>query len=292
MRTHRMTGAFLLWLAAGPAPGQIAEDAAWTVLDRGAANEHVVQRSQALAALSTLGTNPRAVRRVEAALADKDWSVRQAAVAALGQMQAKASVPKLQPLLKDEAPEVSFAAAKVLWDLGDRSGHDILLEILAGERRDSPGLVRTQLRDARSKLRNPAGLLLMGAKEGVGMVFGPASTGITVVEELMKDNAASARVVATTLLATDTDPSAGQELAGALEDHNWIVRAAAAKALGLHGDRALIPKLQGRLTDDREAVRYMAAASIVRLSAPPPKPPAPPKRRPAPAKVPAKAPGK
>src|SRR6266571_3273742 len=99
MRTHRMTGAFLLWLAAGPASGQIPADAAWTVLDRGAANTHIVQRAQALAALSTLGTNPRAVHRVEIALADKDWSVRQAAVAALGQMQAKASIPKLQPLL-------------------------------------------------------------------------------------------------------------------------------------------------------------------------------------------------
>ena len=292
MRTHRMMGAFLLWLAAGPAPGQVAEDAAWTVLDRGVANTRVLQRSQALAALSTLGTKPRALRRVEAALADKDWSVRQAAVAALGQMQAKASVAKLQPLLQDEAPEVSFAAAKVLWDLGDRSGHDLLLDVLLGERRDSPGLVRSQIREARSKLRNPTGLLLMGAREGVGMVFGPASTGITVMEELLKDNAASARVVAATLLATDTDPSANQELVWALEDHNWIVRAAAAKALGLHGDRTLIPKLQEHLTDEREAVRYMAAASIVRLTPPPPKPPSPPKRRPAPAKVPAKAPGK
>ena len=100
----------------------------------------------------------------------------------------------------------------------------------------------------------------------------------------MKDNAASARVVATTLLATDTDPNASLELVWALEDHNWIVRAAAAKALGLHGDRTLIPKLQEHLTDDREAVRYMAAASMVRLSAPP--------RRPAPAKAAAKAPGK
>ena len=62
MRTRRMMGAFLLWLAAGPAPGQVAEDAAWMVLDRGVANTRVLQRSQALAALSTLGTNPRALR--------------------------------------------------------------------------------------------------------------------------------------------------------------------------------------------------------------------------------------
>ena len=41
---------------------------------------------------------------------------------------------------------------------------------------------------------------------------------------------------------------------------------AAAKALGGFADRGLIPKIEPLLEDKQDAVRYMAAASIVRLA--------------------------
>jgi len=45
-----------------------------------------------------------------------------------------------------------------------------------------------------------------------------------------------------------------------------VARAAAAKALGNFPEPELIPQLQPLLNDDKAPARYMAAASIVRLS--------------------------
>ena len=44
------------------------------------------------------------------------------------------------------------------------------------------------------------------------------------------------------------------------------MRVAVAKALGERGNHDTIPKLAPLLTDDRHAVRYMAAASIIKLN--------------------------
>jgi len=55
------------------------------------------------------------------------------------------------------------------------------------------------------------------------------------------------------------------ELEEALDDKSPMVRVAAAKALGGFSDRALTRKLEPLLIDKNEAVRYMAAASIVRI---------------------------
>jgi HEAT repeat protein len=44
------------------------------------------------------------------------------------------------------------------------------------------------------------------------------------------------------------------------------VRVAVAKALGERGNIGTVPKLMPLLTDEHHGVRYMAAASIVRLS--------------------------
>ncbi|HYM09191.1 MAG TPA: HEAT repeat domain-containing protein [Bryobacterales bacterium] len=248
------------------------EAAAWAVLTHGATDPSVTKRAQALAALGTIGPLPRAAQLVEAGLSDKDWSVRQAAAASLGVMGSTSSIPKLRQALQDETPDVSFTAAKSLWEMGDRSGRDVFLEILAGERSDSPGLVRGAMRDAKAKFHNRSGLALMGVKEGAGYALGPFAIGVTLLEDALKDSTATARALSAGLLGTDTDPQSFQQLGEALGDKNWIVRAAAAKALGARSDKTVIPKLQARLEDDKDPVRYMAAASIIRLSIPKAKP--------------------
>jgi len=242
------------------------EDRAWGILIRGVAEENAIRRAQAVAALGAIGNLPKAAGLTEPALADKEWTVRQAAVAALGEMKSRASIPKLQQALDDDTPEVSFTAAKALWEMGDRTGRDVFLEILAGERRDSPGFVRGSVRDAKSKLHNRAGLAWMGLKQGAGFALGPFAMGIGVMEEMLKDSSASARALSVTILASDNDPESLPQIEGALADKNWIVRTAAAKALGTRSSRGSIPKLEGLLDDEKDAVRYMAAATIVKLA--------------------------
>jgi HEAT repeat protein len=123
-------------------------------------------RQEALASIGTIGTpDPEAVRRVEGALEDKDPFVRQAAALVLGDLKAISSIPKLQESLDDKG-EVAFAAAKALTALGDPSGRDFLIAVLAGERKDTaPSIAGDAKRKAEDELHHPKQLVFMGAED-------------------------------------------------------------------------------------------------------------------------------
>jgi len=240
-------------------------DSAWQVLNDAFAEKNVAKHKQALAALEVIGPDARAVNILEAALIDKELEVRQTAAATLGEIKSRKSIPKLKDALNDPAPEVSFTAARALWNMGDQSGRDIFIAVIAGERGNSAGLVKGSVREAKAKLQNPAALAMLGIKESAGMFLGPFAMGITVYEELRKDASASARTLAAAMLSTDNDPATISSLEDGLQDKNWIVRAAAAKALAARGNPASIAKLEPLLTDKQDGVRDMAAAAIVKL---------------------------
>jgi HEAT repeat protein len=248
-----------------------ATDDAWQILTEGTTNSNANKRKKALTALALVAPNPgavtHAVRMAESLLTDKEVDVRQAAAAVLGDMKSRAAIPKLVEALDDDAPEVSFVAAQSLWKLGDKRGRDILLAVLAGDRASSSGVVRGSMRDAKNRLRNPSALAMLGLKEGTGMVFGPASLGISAIEEMRKDGSAPARAAAAALLGTDSSPESIKAVEEALVDKNWVVRVTVVKSLALRGDRRQIAALQSMLTDQEEAVRYMAAAGVIRLQA-------------------------
>jgi HEAT repeat protein len=238
--------------------------APWVMLTEGAAEDNSITRTNAIVALGTIQT-PEAEKLVVAALADKESAVRLAAVSALGEQKSRAAIPKLRVALDDESEEVSFLAAKALWDMGDRSGMDLLTAVLAGEQKTSSGFMKKQVVEAKSTLRNPKKLAWMGAKEGAGFLFGPLGFGVGFAERMTRDGAAPARALSATLLGQSKTPDAREELEGGLDDKSPLVRAAVAKALGGFSDQALVPKLESLLDDKNEAVRYMAAASIVRI---------------------------
>lgn len=137
---------------------------------------------------------------------------------------------------------------------------------LFGERHARPGVVRGSINAAKKKLHNPAALALLGVNEAAGARLGPFAMGVSVIEAFAKDNSAPTRTLCATLLASDNSPDSIHELEDALGDKNWVVRAAAAKALGNYPRKGVIPKLQEMLQDDKEPVRFMAAASLVRLT--------------------------
>jgi HEAT repeat protein len=242
-------------------------DAPWQILTEGTTNANANKRKKALSALTLAAPNPRAVTLAESLLTDKEVDVRQSAASVLGDMKSRAAIPKLVEALDDDAPEVSFVAARSLWNLGDKRGKAILLAVLAGDRGVSAGFMRGSMRDAKNRLRNPSSLAMLGLKEGAGMLFGPAAMGISAIEEMRKDSSVSARVLAAVLLGTDGSPESVKALEEALVDKNWVVRAAVVKSLAMRGDRKQIATLQSMLTDQEEAVRYMAAAGVIRLQA-------------------------
>src|SRR4051812_48443175 len=110
----------------------------WEIVKQGAAEENPIKRAQAIAALGTIRT-PQADKLVEAALADRDPSVRLTAVSALAERKSRATIPRLRAALADDSGEVSFTAAKALWEIGDRSGQELLEQVLSGERKQSAG---------------------------------------------------------------------------------------------------------------------------------------------------------
>jgi HEAT repeat protein len=237
---------------------------AWEMLKEGVGEENAYKRAPAVAALGTIQT-VEADKLLRAALEDKEVFVRFAAVNALAERKSRADIPMLKIALDDESGEVSFTAAKALWEMGDRSGKDILEEVLAGERKQSAGFVKSQIRDAKSTMHNRNAMVWMGAKEGAGFLFGPLGTGMGIMEQVMKDGSAQARILSATLLARDKDARAIADLGDALYDKNPLVRTAAAKLLGAFNDSTVRPKLVPLLEDKTDAVRYMAAASIVRI---------------------------
>ena len=87
-----------------------------------------------------------------------------------------------------------------------------------------------------------------------------------IIKEGKKDSGTPGRAVAAEILGKDSDPYALTLLEWALADDSWAVRVAVSKALGERGNIGTIPKLMPLLSDEHHAVRYMAAASIVRLN--------------------------
>jgi HEAT repeat protein len=243
-----------------------AEMTAWDALKKGLSDDDAAHRKTAVAASGTIGPSTEAVQLVIAALQDKDPTVRQTAAETLGEMGSPDAIPSLKTAMDDNNPQVSYTAARALWALGDRTGREIFQQVLTGERKDAP----SKLHQAIKKKLAPSQLALMGASSAGGVFLGPASIGITAVREALKDTrgdtGAPGRAESAEELAKDPDPYALTLLEWSLGDSNWAVRLAVAKALGERGNQDTIPKLSPLLHDDRHAVRYMAAASMIKLS--------------------------
>jgi HEAT repeat protein len=101
-------------------------------------------RATAVGALGLLSHNARARLMAEKALADEKPEVRTAAAASLGEMGARASIPKLKDATDDPEPTVVLAAAHSLIQLHDHFGYEVYYEILTGERKGSKGLIASQ----------------------------------------------------------------------------------------------------------------------------------------------------
>ena len=249
-----------------PLSPEQARRAAWKVLNDGVAEKFSDRRSQAIAAIGTIGIRPDVLRFVESGLDDKSLDVRQIAAATLGDMKARSSIPKLRKALDDESATVSFTAAQALWGMGDHSGLSIFVQVLAGERKTKPGMIHAEWHDMQEKLHDPRALVELGASETAGAFLGPGGFGITVIEELAKDKSSAPRAIAARMLGHDNSEESREAIQLALSEKSWVVRASAAEAMGRQGSPRDIDKLAPLLEDSHPEVRYNAAAAIVRLT--------------------------
>ena len=236
---------------------------AWAMFEAAARSNSASTRAVGIRALGLLRDNARARKLAEGVLDDSRPEVRAAAATALGQMHAIESIPKLQKLLNDERMTVVMAAAHALRELKDNtSAYSVYYDVLTGEKKGD-GLIAQQV----DTLHNPKQLAMIGLEQGIGFVpF--AGIGWDAWRYTHKKDPHPVRAVAATLLAHDPDPQTGKALVNAaLNDKDWIVRAAAIEAIAQRGDPTLEEKIELSLFDVNAHVRYTAAAAVIRLTA-------------------------
>jgi HEAT repeat protein len=244
---------------------------AWDMITN-AANDpkHPDTRIQALAALGTLGTNPRAETLIVAAMKDPDVDVRTAAVLAAGQTKNRNLTTNLRTMLDDKEPQVAFASAITLWKMNDHSGEDILIAVVDGDRRATAGLRDGAMHTMNKDLHSPATLARIGALQAGSMLLGPFGIGITAYEYMHKNGGESARVTAIEQISQEKTNPVRTNLISALNDKDPAVRAAAAKALGKdYHDKAVSDALLPVFDDAKRPVRLTAAAAYINSTTPP-----------------------
>jgi len=177
-------------------------------------------------------------------------------------MGAKGSVSKLQQRVKEDTDAgVVFSATDALFRLGDPAAFQVYYAVLLGEKKTGEGLVDSQVK----MLKDPKAMANIGFAVGIGFIpFGSAGYG--VFKAVSKDDASPVRAAAATKLAGDPDPKSGEALAKSAADPKWIVRAAVVDAIAKRGDPSLLKAIVPLLDDENDAVKFSAAAAVVRLS--------------------------
>lgn len=247
--------------AAAAQPVLSPQKKAWEVLNAACTGDKTNSRAIATRVLGLIPNKPRARKMAEKGLADDKPEVRAAAAAALGQMKSKGSIPKLKGALQDDDPTVALAAAHALNLMHDDSAYDVYQEILTGQRTAGKGLIASQT----AILKDPRKMAQLGFEEGIGFIpF--AGIGWEAFKVIKKDDASPVRAAAAKVLANDPDPDAEKALTDAVGDKSWLVRAAAIEALATRGDPSAIDTITPYVFDEKDAVKYTAAAAVVRLT--------------------------
>ncbi|MDP9037691.1 MAG: HEAT repeat domain-containing protein [Acidobacteriota bacterium] len=239
---------------------------AWTVLkDAVHDTKHSQTRIQALAALGML-RNEQSAKLISDGMNDPDLDVRTAAVLAAGQTMDRNLTTDVRALLDDKEPQVAFTSASTLWKMGDRSGEDILMAVVDGDRSASPTLLHGTGHQINRELHNPTALARIGAMQGASMLLGPFGFGITAYEYVRRNGGDLARVSAIELIAQNKTEPIHRELVAALTDKDPAVRAASAKALSDYHDGDTGQALFPLLADPKYPVRLTAAAAYLRTT--------------------------
>ena len=252
----------------GPAapPPTPEETRANLLLGAGLGDKNPDVRKQAVAALGLIGPREPYLSEIDAAVSDKDVYVRLSAIASLVDLKDKGTADLLAKALDDNAPEVSFAAAKALFGLGDPRGRTAMLAILEGEVKTKSGFLTAQKRDTLRLVHIPKGMMMFALKNGIGFAPIPGvGEGVSSMQDLLSDNGVSGRATTAVLLGNDRSPEVLAALKEALSDKDASVRAAVVHTLALRNDPSMLPLMQEQFDDSSEAVRLRAAAAYLRL---------------------------
>ena len=233
---------------------------AWDILDAGMNDKSADRRAEAIAALGVAAGDEKALKTLEGCLHDPNEEIRMAAIAALGDINAKSSLPKIKALLSDSDPKTTLTIAAVLKKFGDPEGFEIYYELFTGERKDGQKLT--------DGLKDKKGLEKMGATAAIGILpFGGVATGAYDYINGNSKAGANVYVTAVNALAEDPDPQGKKALLRAAFSGKEPVRLAALRALAQRGDTTVVDDIEPAMYSGKSPVSYTAAAAILHLLA-------------------------
>lgn len=251
-------------LLTGAAMAQGGTEKAWGILNAAASDSNAGKRAGAMAVLGLVKHDPKAQALAEKGLSDQKAEVRAAAADSLGDMGATGAIPKLKEAVRDTDVSVVLAAAHSLYVLKQPSAYEVYYAVLTGEKKSGQGLMAEQ----KKMLNDPKKMAQFGFETGVGFIpFG--GLGLGALKAVTKDDVSPVRAAAAKILANDPDPKTGEALVTAASDKSWIVRAAALDAIARRGERPLASKIEAQMDDDKDIVKYLAAAAVIELNAAP-----------------------
>jgi len=250
--------------AAPKTPAQLLQQS-WQLLTDNVENgKQLEYKTQALDALSSLGSNPRANRLISAAMKDRNLDLRTAAVLAAGKARSRALVAPIKALLDDPEPQVVFVAATTLWkQFHDKSGEDILAAIVAGDRKANPSIFNGAKHDMSRTMHSKSALEKIGIETGAALALGPFGFSVAAVEYARKNGADTARVQTVELLAEERTEAVHNEMKSAIDDKDPGVRAASLKALGGFHRSADAKAIEPLFEDSKLPVRLAASAAYI-----------------------------
>ena len=214
-------------------------------------------------------------------LEDKDWNVRQAAAYALGEIKDPRAVEPLISALKDVNSDVRIAAAKALGKIKDPRAVKPLISAL----KDSNSFVRREAAYALGKIKDPRAVkplisalkdessgVRREAAEALGEIKDPRAVKplISALKDIsLSEEAAKALgKINPKWMETEEAKRKVPEFISALKDSDWMVRQAAAYALGEIKDPRAVKPLISALNDSHWSVRQAAAEALGKIKDP------------------------
>lgn len=241
-------------------------DEARKILETAATHKEADQRKEAAIALSLVSIKDPAAALLETLAKDKDFQVRQAAIAAIGELRDPTRYPILKEALKDDVPEVAYAAAQALFVVGEPEGKQSLFAIFDEDMKAKSGFFKGEFRNYLRKLQSPKSATLFIAQQGMGFVPLPGvGTGFSAISSMLVDGNFSPRATTVLMLCKTAGPECDEVVIRGLADDDWSTRAAAVQIVAWKNEKARQRQLERLLKDKKDRVQLRAAAAYLRL---------------------------
>ncbi len=251
----------------GQAPAAEVERAR-NVLRDGFDSGDFTVRVQVIQAVGLVGQTEALRTRLEGLLQDGNVNVRVAAVNAIADLKFTASIPALKKCLQDDTtPEVTFAAAKALYNMHDPAGENWLVDVYNGEEKAKSPMLRAQMRKFVGNFHSIESAGTFIVTSGIGYVPVPGvGAGFSAAMGLLNDPDLTPRAVSLIMLAREKNAKADGLLREGLTDKDWTVRAAAAQMIAFTARSGMREALVPLFDDKTEKVRFRAAGAYLHLA--------------------------